>query len=152
MSTFIWICLGLGLAIGLLEAWSSNQNKINNNANESNNKTESRGFNSKKTGIILIIAVIILGIFATMGFSNLGSNNIISGNKKYEKIAQQYIEDNSKEFLSYMTLVNTSSYTLDKEVHVTLKYRFTEGPNTSYSTYTVVIDKDTKNVVGLDHY
>ena len=83
MSTFIWICLGLGLAIGLLEAWSSNQNKINNNANESNNKTESRGFNSKKTGIILIIAVIILGIFATMGFSNLGSNNIISGNKKY---------------------------------------------------------------------
>ena len=51
-----------------------------------------------------------------------------------------------------MTLVNTSSYTLDKEVHVTLKYRFTEGPNTSYSTYTVVIDKDTKNVVGLDHY
>lgn len=152
MSIFIWICLGFGLVSGLLEAWSSNQNKINNNTNVSENKTESKGFNSKKTGIILIIAVIILGILAIMGFSNLGSDNIISGNKKYEEIAQQYIEENSKEFLSYMTLVDTSSYTLDKEVRVTLKYRFTEGPNTSYSTYTVAIDKDTKKVVGFNYY
>ena len=51
-----------------------------------------------------------------------------------------------------MTLVDTTSRTLDKEVRVTLEYRFTEGPNTSYLTYTVVIDKDTKEVVGVTQY
>ena len=87
-----------------------------------------------------------------MGFYNLGSDNIISGNKKYEEIAQQYIEQISEDYLSYMTLVDTTSRTLDKEVRVTLEYRFTEGPNTSYLTYTVVIDKDTKEVVGVTQY
>lgn len=198
MSPFIWICLGLGILGGLLEAWSNNQKQIN--ANVQNNiepkrkntnifctncgnkleeyekfcgncgqkvgneivknenltnqqhNTEPKGFNSKKTGIILIIGVAILGILAIMGFNNLGSDNIISGNKKYEDIAVQYIETTSKEYLSYMTLVNTSSYTLDKEVRVTLKYRFKEGPNTSYLTYIIAIDKDTKKVVAINHY
>ena len=51
-----------------------------------------------------------------------------------------------------MTLVDTSSYSIDKEVRVTLKYRFTEDINTSYSTYVIAIDKDTKQVVGFNHY
>ena len=151
MSIFLWICLGLGLLAGLLEAWANNQKKINvtNQQQESDNTTTTNGFNSKKTGIILIIGVAVLGVLAIMGFSNLGSDNIISGNKKYEDIAIQYIEQASSEYLSYMTLVDTSSYSLDQEVRVTLKYRFTEGPNTSYSTYVLAIDKDTKEVVGF---
>lgn len=152
MSVFLWVCLGLGLVAGLLEAWSKNQNKINTNAKENENTTMAKGFNSKKVGSILGIAVVILGILAIMGFYNLGSDNIISGNKKYEEIAQQYIEQISEDYLSYMTLVDTTSRTLDKEVRVTLEYRFTEGPNTSYLTYTVVIDKDTKEVVGVTQY
>ena len=124
----------------------------NENSLNQENHTEQKGFNSKKTGIILIIGVAILGVLAIMGFNNLGSDNIISGNKKYEDIAVQYIETTSKDYLSYMTLVNTSSYTLDKEVRVTLKYRFTEGPNTSYLTYIIAIDKDTKKVVAINHY
>ena len=148
MSIFLLICLGFGLACGLLEVWSNKQKQINN----STNGQKIKGFNSKKIGIVLAIAVIILGIFAIMGFSNLGGESIFSGNKKYEEIAKQYIENNSKEYLSYMTLVDTSSYSMDKEVRVTLKYRFTEGINTSYSTYVIAIDKDTKQVVGFNHY
>ncbi|MBR2588667.1 MAG: hypothetical protein IKD77_05655 [Bacilli bacterium] len=82
----------------------------------------------------------------------MGKTSIFSGNKKYEETAIQYIEDVSKDYMSYMTLVDTKSYTLDKEVRVTLKYRFTEGPNTSYITYNVIVDKDTKQVVGLNQY
>ena len=154
MSIFLWICLGLGLLAGLLEAWANNQKKINvtNQQQESGNTTTTNGFNSKKTGIILIIGVAVLGVLAIMGFSNLGSDNIISGNKKYEDIAIQYIEQASSEYLSYMTLVDTSSYSLDKEVRVTLEYRFTEGPNTSYKTYVIAIDKDTNKVVGFSQY
>ena len=154
MSIFLWICLGLGLLAGLLEAWANNQKKINvtNQQQESDNTTTTNGFNSKKTGIILIIGVAVLGVLAIMGFSNLGSDNIISGNKKYEDIAIQYIEQASSEYLSYMTLVDTSSYSLDKEVRVTLQYRFTEGPNTSYKTYVIAIDKDTNKVVGFSQY
>lgn len=154
MSIFLWICLGLGLLAGLLEAWANNQKKINltNQQQESDNTTTTNGFNSKKTGIILIIGVAVLGVLAIMGFSNLGSDNIISGNKKYEDIAIQYIEQASSEYLSYMTLVDTSSYSLDKEVRVTLEYRFTEGPNTSYKTYVIAIDKDTNKVVGFSQY
>ena len=154
MSIFLWICLGLGLVAGLLEAWANNQKKINstNPQQESDNNTTIKGFNSKKTGIILIIGVAILGILVVMGFSNLGSDNIISGNKKYENIAIQYIEQASSEYLSYMTLVDTSSYSLDKEVRVTLEYRFTEGPNTSYKTYVIAIDKNTNKVVGFSQY
>ena len=154
MSIFLWICLGLGLLAGLLEAWANNQKKINvtNQQQESDNTTTTNGFNSKKTGIILIIGVAVLGVLAIMGFSNLGSDNIISGNKKYEDIAIQYIEQASSEYLSYMTLVDTSSYSLDKEVRVTLEYRFTEGPNTSYKTYVIAIDKDTNKVVGISQY
>ena len=154
MSVFLWICLGLGLVAGLLEAWANNQKKINstNQQQKSDNNTTIKGFNSKKTGIILIIGVAILGILVVMGFSNLGSDNIISGNKKYENIAIQYIEQASSEYLSYMTLVDTSSYSLDKEVRVTLEYRFTEGPNTSYKTYVIAIDKDTNKVVGFSQY
>ena len=154
MSIFLWICLGLGLLAGLLEAWANNQKKINvtNQQQESDNTTTTNRFNSKKTGIILIIGVAVLGVLAIMGFSNLGSDNIISGNKKYEDIAIQYIEQASSEYLSYMTLVDTSSYSLDKEVRVTLEYRFTEGPNTSYKTYVIAIDKDTNKVVGFSQY
>lgn len=154
MSIFLWICLGLGLLAGLLEAWANNQKKINvtNQQQESDNTTTTNGFNSKKTGIILIIGVAVLGVLAIMGFSNLGSDNIISGNKKYEDIAIQYIEQASSEYLSYMTLVDTSSYSLDKEVRVTLEYRFTEGPNNSYKTYVIAIDKDTNKVVGFSQY
>ena len=150
MSIFIWICLGFGLVCGLLEAWTNNQKRVNNNSQQ--NEQNKKGFNSKRTGIILAISVIILGILAFMGFSNLGGESIFTGNKKYEEIAKQYIENNSKEYLSYMTLVDTSSYSIDKEVRVTLKYRFTEGINTSYSTYVIAIDKDTKQVVGFNHY
>lgn len=124
----------------------------NENLTNQQHNTGPKGFNSKKTGIVLIIGVAILGVLAIMGFNNLGSDNIISGNKKYEDIAVQYIETTSKDYLSYMTLVNTSSYTLDKEVRVTLKYRFIEGPNTSYLTYIIAIDKDTKKVVAINHY
>lgn len=152
MSAFVWVCIGLGLAAGLLEAWSKNQNQLNANAQGNVNNVQQNGFNSKKTGIILIIAVLIFGVMAFMGFSNLGSDNIFSGNKQYEDIAKQYIERVSAEYLSYMTLVDTSSYSLDQEVRVTLKYRFTEGPNTSYSTYVFAIDKDTKEVVGFSQY
>lgn len=154
MSVFIWICLGLGIVAGLLEAWANNQKQINatNPQQESDNNTTIKGFNSKKTGIILIIGVAILGILVVMGFSNLGNDNIISGNKKYENIAIQYIEQASSEYLSYMTLVDTSSYSLDKEVRVTLEYRFTEGPNTSYKTYVIAIDKNTNKVVGFSQY
>ena len=154
MSIFLWICLGLGLLAGLLEAWANNQKKINvtNQQQESDNTTTTNGFNSKKTGIILIIGVAVLGVLAIMGFSNLGSDNIISGNKKYEDIAIQYIEQASSEYLSYMTLVDTSSYSLDKEVRVTLKYRFTEGQFTSYKTYVIAVDKDTNKVVGFSQY
>lgn len=153
MSPFIWICLGLGLFSGLLEAWSNNQEQVNiNSQKQENSNVQQTGFNSKKTGIVLIACVTIFGILAFMGFSNLGSDNIISGNKKYEEIAKQYIETASKDYLSYMTLVDTSSYSLDKEVRVTLKYRFTEGPNTSYQTYVIAIDKDTNKVVGFNKY
>lgn len=138
----------------MLEAWANNQKKINstNPQQESDNNTTIKGFNSKKTGIILIIGVAILGILVIMGFSNLGSDNIISGNKKYKNIAIQYIEQASSEYLSYMTLVDTSSYSLDKEVRVTLEYRFTEGPNTSYKTYVIAIYKNTNKVVGFSQY
>lgn len=154
MSIFLWICLGLGLLAGLLEAWANNQKKINvtNQQQASDNNTTINGFNSKRTGIILIIVVAVLGVLAIMGFSNLGNDNIFSGNKKYEDIAIQYIEQASSEYLSYMTLVDTSSYSLDKEVRVTLEYRFTEGPNTSYKTYVIAIDKDTNKVVGFSQY
>lgn len=154
MSVFIWICLGLGIVAGLLEAWANNQKQINATSQQqaSDNNTTINGFNSKRTGIILIIGVAILGVLVIMGFSNLGSDNIISGNKKYEDIAIQYIEQASGEYLSYMTLVDTSSYSLDKEVRVTLEYRFTEGPNTSYKTYVIAIDKDTNKVVGFSQY
>ena len=100
MSVFLWVCLGLGLVAGLLEAWSKNQNKINTNAKKNENTTVVKGFNSKKVGSILGIAVVILGILAIMGFYNLGSDNIISGNKKYEEVAQQYIEQISGDYLS----------------------------------------------------
>lgn len=154
MSAFVWVCIGLGLAAGLLEAWSKNQNQLNTNGQGQGNvnNVQQNGFNSKKTGIILIIAVLIFGVMAFMGFSNLGSDNIFSGNKQYEEIAQNYIEQVSGEYLTYMTLVDTSSYSLDQEVRVTLKYRFTEGPNTSYSTYVFAIDKETKEVVGFNQY
>lgn len=154
MSVFIWICLGLGIVAGLLEAWANNQKQINATSQQqvSDNNITINGFNSKRTGIILIIGVAILGVLVIMGFSNLGSDNIISGNKKYEDIAIQYIEQASSEYLSYMTLVDTSSYSLDKEVRVTLEYRFTEGPNTSYKTYVIAIDKDTNKVVGFSQY
>lgn len=152
MSTFVWICLALGLVGGLLEGWANNQQKINVNNENGQNNVERKGVNSRKTGIILIIIVAILGIIALFGFSNIGTDNIFSGNKKYEEIAIQYMEDINQDYLSYMTLVNTSSYSLDKEVRVTLKYRFTDGPNTSYTTYTIAIDKDTKEIVGINHY
>lgn len=154
MSAFVWVCIGLGLVAGLLEAWSKNQNQINANvqAQGYTNNIQQNGFNSKRTGIILIIAVLIFGVMAFMGFSNLGSDNIFSGNKQYEDIAKKYIEQASGEYLTYMTLVDTSSYSLDQEVRVTLKYRFKEGPNTSYSTYVFAIDKDTKEVVGFNQY
>ena len=154
MSAFVWVCIGLGLAAGLLEAWSKNQNQLNTNGQGQGNvnNVQQNGFNSKKTGIILIIAVLIFGVMAFMGFSNLGSDNIFSGNKQYEDIAKKYIEQVSGEYLTYMTLVDTSSYSLDQEVRVTLKYRFKEGLNTSYSTYVFAIDKDTKEVVGFNQY
>lgn len=152
MSTFIWICLALGLAGGLLEGWASNQQKINANNENKQSSVEGKGFNSRKTGIILIVVVAILGILALFGFSNIGTDNIFSGNKKYEEIAIQYMENINKDYLSYMTLVDTKSYSLDKEVRVTLKYRFTDGPNTSYTTYTIAIDKGTKEIVGCSHY
>ena len=154
MSIFLWICLGLGLAAGLLEAWANNQKQRNivNQQQGNENSIEPKGFNSKKTGIILIVIVSILGIMTFIGFSNLGSDNIFSGNKKYEDIAIQYIEQASSEYLSYMTLVDTSSYSLDKEVRVTLKYRFTEGQFTSYKTYVIAVDKDTNKVVGFSQY
>lgn len=149
MSTFIWVCLGLGLVAGLLESWTNNQNYLKLNVQKNENQEEIKGFNSKKTGVILIIAVAILGVIAIYCFSNLGSNNFFSNNKKYEDIAKRYIEQSSEEYYSYMILVDTSSYSLDKEIRVTLKYRFTEGPNISYLTYLVIIDKDTEQVIGL---
>lgn len=153
MSGFIWICLGLGLVAGLLEGWTNNQKRLNSNVEgQSNSGNVQNGFNSKRTGVILIIAVIVLGVMAFFGFSNLGSDNIFTGNKKYEDIAEQYIEQVSGQYITYMTLVDTSSYSLDKEVRVTLKYRFTDGPNTSYKTYIIAIDKDTKQVVGMNNY
>lgn len=51
-----------------------------------------------------------------------------------------------------MTLVDTTSYSLDKEIRVTLKYRFTEGQYTLYKSYIVAVDKDTKKVVGFSQY
>lgn len=149
MSAFIWVCLGLGLVAGLLEVWSNNQNKLKVNTQENGNQRQTKGFNSKKTGIILIIGVIILGIIAIFGFSNLGGDNIFSGNERYENIAKKYMEQSSEKYLSHMTLVDTSSYAIDKEVRVILEYRFTEGPNISYITYTVAIDKDTEKVIGF---
>lgn len=145
MSTFSWICLALGIVAGLLNARLTNQNK-------ENKKKEMQNNNNNKVTIILTIAFVILMILAFVGFSNLGKESIFSGNKQYEEIAQEYIEKASSDYLSYMTLVNTTSYSLDKEVRVTLKYRFTEGPNTSYSTYVIAIDKDTKEVVGFSQY
>jgi len=150
MSSFIWICLALGLVAGLLEGWSNNQKKQNAQGQADN--VETKGFNSKKTGIILIISVVILTILAIAGFNNLGSDNIFTGNQKYEDLAKQYIETSSGPYKQYMTLINTSSYSLDKEVRVTLEYRFTEGPMTSYKTYVVAIDKDTQKVVGYSNY
>ena len=105
-----------------------------------------------KRYIILVITIIILIILAFIGFSNLGKESLFSGNKQYEEIAQEYIEQASSDYLSYMTLVDTTSYSLDGEIRVTLKYRFTEGPNTSYSTYVIAIDKNTKEVVGFSQY
>lgn len=147
MSIFIWICLGLGLVLGLLNAWTNNQNKIK--ADNQQNGNANNGFNTKKTGIILITSAIILLAGFLIAFPN-SENNIFSSNKKYEDIARQYVEQT--EYSSYMTLIDTSSYSLDKEVRVTLKYRFTEGPNTSYVTYTIAVDKDTEKVVGFNQY
>lgn len=140
---WIWIIGALGLVAGLMESWTKNQNKTNNNIKQ-------KEFNSKVIGIILIVIIAILGM---VFFAKLNDESLLNfNNEKYEEIAKDYIEQSSKEYLSYMTLVDTNSYSLDKEVRVTLKYRFTEGPNTSYVTYTVVIDKDTKKVVGINHY
>lgn len=152
MSVFLWVCLALGLFAGILESWNKNQEKIKSNDENNLDSIERKGFNSKTTGIILIIIVAVLGILVLKGVSNLGSESIISGNKKYEEIAIEYIENISRDNLSYMTLVDTSSYSLDKEVRVTLKYRFTEGPNISYINYTIAVDKDTNTVVGIEQY
>ena len=150
MNIFILICAGLGITLGLLEAWTNNQKKLQNSAQTKEQNVNS--FNSKSVGIILIVLVTVLGVLAFFGFSNLGKEDLFTGNKKYEEIAIEYFENVNKDYLSYMTLVDTSSYSLDKEVRVTLKYRFTEGPNISYSTYTLVIDKDTKQVIGFNKY
>jgi len=148
MSIFIWICLGLGLVLGLLNAWANNQNKINENNQQNGNVNN--GFNSKNAGIILIILAVVLLVGFLAVFPSSISSDIFSSNKKYEEIARQYVEQT--DYSTYMTLVDTSSYSLDKEVRVTLKYRFTEGPNTSYVTYTIAIDKDTEKVVGFSQY
>lgn len=150
MTTFLWICLALGIVGGLLESYINNKNKVNVKVQEQ--QGENINFKKNKVIIVLVIIFIILLVLAIMGFSNLGKESIFSGNKQYEEIAQEYIEQASSDYLSYMTLVDTSSYSLDKEVRVTLKYRFTEGPNTSYSTYVLAIDKDTKEVVGFSQY
>ena len=153
MSGFLWLCLALGIVAGLLEVWANNKKQIVAKTQEqSNENLEKLNANSHKKGTILVIAFIILAVLVFMGFSNLGKESIFTGNKEYEEIAQEYIEEASREYLSYMTLVDTSSYSLDQEVRVTLKYRFTEGPNTSYSTYVLAIDKDTKEVVGFSQY
>lgn len=146
MSVFSWICLALGIVAGLLNAWLTNQNK------ESNGEKGAQNNRNNKVTIILTIAFVILIILAFIGFSNLGKESLFSGNKQYEEIAQEYIEQASSDYLSYMTLVDTTSYSLDGEIRVTLKYRFTEGPNTSYSTYVIAIDKNTKEVVGFSQY
>ena len=148
MSIFIWICFGLGLVLGLLNAWANNQNKINENNQQNGNVNN--GFNSKNAGIILIILAVVLLVGFLAVFPSSISSDIFSSNKKYEEIARQYVEQT--DYSTYMTLVDTSSYSLDKEVRVTLKYRFTEGPNTSYVTYTIAIDKDTEKVVGFSQY
>lgn len=148
MSVFGWICIGFGIVCGLLQGWSNNQNRLNLEQ-KNGNEVIRKGFNSKATGIILMIIVVIFAVITIKAFSNLGTDNVFSGNKEYEDIAQNYIEDMSKEYMSYMTLVNTTSYSLDREVRVTLEYRFTEGPNISYLTYVIAIDKETKEVVGL---
>ena len=146
MSVFSWICLALGIVAGLLNAWLTNQNK------ESNGEKGAQNNRNNNFTIILTIAFVILIILAFIGFSNLGKESLFSGNKQYEEIAQEYIEQASSDYLSYMTLVDTTSYSLDGEIRVTLKYRFTEGPNTSYSTYVIAIDKNTKEVVGFSQY
>lgn len=146
MTAFSWICLALGIVAGLLNAWLTNQNK------ESNGEKGVQNNRNNKVTIILTIAFVILIILAFIGFSNLGKESMFSGNKQYEEIAQEYIEQASSDYLSYMTLVDTTSYSLDEEVRVTLKYRFTEGPNTSYSTYVVAIDKNTKEIFSFSQY
>lgn len=147
-----WIlCVGLVLGIldGLMKVWANNQNKIKQDGQQNQ---EVKGFNSKRTGIIIIVvAIIVGGIFLYNLFSS-GSNDFFSNNKKYEDIAKNYVEQSSGEYARYMTLVDTTSYSLDKEIRVTLKYRFTEGQYTSYKSYIVAVDKDTKKVVGLDSY
>lgn len=140
----------LGIVAGLLEAWANNKRQTEAKIQEqSSENIENINTNYNKKRTILVIAFIVLAVLVFMGFSNLGKESIFTGNNEYEEIAQEYIEETSREYLSYMKLVDTSSYSLDQEVRVTLKYRFTEGPNTSYSTYVLAIDKDTKEVVGF---
>ena len=140
----------LGIVAGLLEAWANNKRQTEAKIQEqSSENIENINTNYNKKRTILVIAFIVLAVLVFMGFSNLGKESIFTGNNEYEEIAQEYIEEASREYLSYMKLVDASSYSLDQEVRVTLKYRFTEGPNTSYSTYVLAIDKDTKEVVGF---
>lgn len=153
MSVFLWLCLALGIVAGLLEVWSKNKKQIETKIEEQSSENATNiNFNYNKKGTILVIAFAILTVLVFMGFSNLGKESIFTGNNEYEEIAQEYIEEASREYLSYMKLVDASSYSLDQEVRVTLKYRFTEGTNTSYSTYVLAIDKDTKEVVGFSQY
>ena len=143
----------LGIVAGLLEAWANNKRQTEAKIQEqSSENIENINTNYNKKRTILVIAFIVLAVLVFMGFSNLGKESIFTGNNEYEEIAQEYIEEASREYLSYMKLVDASSYSLDQEVRVTLKYRFTEGPNTSYSTYVLAIDKDTKEVVGFSQY
>ncbi len=148
MSAFFWVCLALGIVGGILEAHNKNKSniKIQEQQNESVNVQKNKGIT------ILSVIFVILVVVAFMGFLNLGEESIFSDNKEYEKIAQECVEEILEDYLSSMTLVNTTSYSLDAEVRVTLKYRITEGPNTSYSNYVIAIDKDTKEIVGFSSY
>lgn len=105
-----------------------------------NNKTSN---NIIKVGRIIGIIILLFVMFYILK-DNLG---LFVGYAEYEKIAQNYVEQTP--YSSNMVLIDTSSYSLDKEIRVRLRYRFVEGPNTSYITYIIAVDKDSKEVVGF---
>ena len=99
MSGFLWLCLALGIVAGLLEVWANNKKQIVAKTQEqSNENLEKVNANYNKKGTILVIAFIILAVLVFMGFSNLGKESIFTGNKEYEEIAQEYIEEASREY------------------------------------------------------